>query len=209
MYAREFGFLLERELRVDDLRVRATAAGGGTSADAPPPSADAPCPPAPPPPPPPPAATASVYFEGGRVATPVWVLSALPRGCSLPGPSLLVDAISTVVVEPGCVAHVTADGSLRIDVGALAGVSTGADAEDAIDPVTLSIFGNRFMGIAEQARRSWVRQKLLTQLNSFFYLQMGRTLQRTSISVNIKERLDFSCACALLRVFYPKTLSLT
>jgi 5-oxoprolinase (ATP-hydrolysing) len=43
----------------------------------------------------------------------------------------------------------------------------------AADPVQLSIFGHRFMGIAEQ---------------------MGRTLQRTSISVNIKERLDFSCA---------------
>lgn len=50
------------------------------------------------------------------------------------------------------------------------------DAEDGeliVDPIKLSIFGHRFMGIAEE---------------------MGRTLQKTSLSLNIKERLDFSCA---------------
>ena len=46
--------------------------------------------------------------------------------------------------------------------------------EATVDAVQLSIFNNRFMGIAEQ---------------------MGRTLQRTSVSTNIKERLDFGCAC--------------
>ena len=52
---------------------------------------------------------------------------------------------------------------------------TGSDAAArvACDPITLSVFSNRFMSIAEQ---------------------MGRTLQRTATSVNIKERLDFSCA---------------
>lgn len=45
--------------------------------------------------------------------------------------------------------------------------------ELVVDPIKLSIFGHRFMSIAEQ---------------------MGRTLQKTSISINIKERLDFSCA---------------
>lgn len=47
------------------------------------------------------------------------------------------------------------------------------EQELVVDPIKLSIFGHRFMSIAEQ---------------------MGRTLQKTSISINIKERLDFSCA---------------
>lgn len=47
------------------------------------------------------------------------------------------------------------------------------DGELIVDPIKLSIFGHRFMGIAEE---------------------MGRTLQKTSLSLNIKERLDFSCA---------------
>lgn len=50
---------------------------------------------------------------------------------------------------------------------------TADDGELVVDPIKLSIFGHRFMGIAEE---------------------MGRTLQKTSISLNIKERLDFSCA---------------
>jgi 5-oxoprolinase (ATP-hydrolysing) len=94
---------------------------------------------------------------------------------------------STVLVEPGCLATVTDAGDLRIAVGneveevEAAAAAGGAVASAAkrrrlgveLDPIQLSIFSHRFMGIAEQ---------------------MGRTLQRTSISVNIKERLDFSCA---------------
>lgn len=57
-----------------------------------------------------------------------------------------------------------------IDVGVPAPKEVSADA---INPVQLSVFGHRFMSIAEQ---------------------MGRTLQKTSVSLNIKERLDFSCA---------------
>lgn len=72
----------------------------------------------------------------------------------------------------------TVDGDLEITVGASAStsdvVSSASDKEPVKDdPVTLSIFGHRFMGIAES---------------------MGKTLARTSVSVNIKERLDFSCA---------------
>jgi 5-oxoprolinase (ATP-hydrolysing) len=53
------------------------------------------------------------------------------------------------------------------------GVAEAEEEQEPADPILLSVFSHRFMGIAEQ---------------------MGRTLQRTSMSVNIKERLDFSCA---------------
>uniref|UniRef100_A0A7N5JHP5 5-oxoprolinase, ATP-hydrolysing n=1 Tax=Ailuropoda melanoleuca TaxID=9646 RepID=A0A7N5JHP5_AILME len=76
---------------------------------------------------------------------------------------------STILVEPGCQAEVTETGDIRISVGAEAPSTVGAQ----LDPIHLSIFSHRFMSIAEQ---------------------MGRILQRTAISTNIKERLDFSCA---------------
>jgi 5-oxoprolinase (ATP-hydrolysing) len=182
-YQREFGFTLDRPLLVDDVRVRASAAGAtppddaagiasgaGAGASASTPAAERLVLP-------PPAATVSTYFEGGRVPTPVYRLDALPRGASLLGPAILLDAITTVLVEPGCAARITRQGNIRIAIGAAAAAAadaTGAaTAAAVVDPVQLAIFAHRFMGIAEQ---------------------MGRTLQRTSVSVNIKERLDFSCA---------------
>lgn len=68
---------------------------------------------------------------------------------------------------------VTEEGNVEITVLASEKLSNKQQLSDQVDPVQLSIFANRFMSIAEQ---------------------MGRTLQRTSISTNIKERLDFSCA---------------
>jgi 5-oxoprolinase (ATP-hydrolysing) len=83
---------------------------------------------------------------------------------------------SQIIVEPDCTAVITKFGNVHIKVGEGSGPSLAAQAKEAslkADVIQLSIFNNRFMGIAEQ---------------------MGRTLQRTSISTNIKERLDFSCA---------------
>ncbi|KAK4381063.1 5-oxoprolinase [Sesamum angolense] len=78
---------------------------------------------------------------------------------------------STVIVEPSCKAIITKYGNIRIEIESIHKVVEVA--KEVADVVQLSIFNHRFMGIAEQ---------------------MGRTLQRTSISTNIKERLDFSCA---------------
>ena len=111
------------------------------------------------------------FHSGGEQLTPVYELDALEAGHSVPGPALLINRISTLVIEPQCTAHVTAAGDIRIDVQAAA-TGAAADSERA-DPIQLAIFSHRFMSIAEQ---------------------MGRALQRSSISVNIKERLDFSCA---------------
>ena len=173
-YRREFGFTLAgRGVAVDDVRLRSVGHGAR-------PPDPAPLPAGPLPPLPEPAAITSTYFEvGGRQATPVHRLTDLHPGQSLPGPALLVADTCTTVVEPGCLAHITPECNVRIDL--LAPVEVDEEEEGGgaphhhqhADPVTLSLFGHRFMGIAEQ---------------------MGRTLQRTSVSVNIKERLDFSCA---------------
>ena len=111
------------------------------------------------------------------------VLSDLLAGHAVAGPAIVMNGTSTCVVEPGATAHVTEEGDLRIELhdddaaaaAADAATDGGSDAAArvACDPITLSVFSNRFMSIAEQ---------------------MGRTLQRTATSVNIKERLDFSCA---------------
>ncbi|XP_015426864.1 PREDICTED: 5-oxoprolinase, partial [Myotis davidii] len=109
------------------------------------------------------------YFEGGYQETPVFLLGELGYGHKLQGPCLIIDSNSTILVEPGCQAEVTETGDIRIAVGAETSGTVGAQ----LDPIHLSIFSHRFMSIAEQ---------------------MGRILQRTAISTNIKERLDFSCA---------------
>lgn len=116
--------------------------------------------------------TKDVYFEGlGWQKTPVYLLNSLSPGEQVHGPAMIIDNTQTIVVTPNAIAtalkeHIVID----IKQTTLAGQpSTGP----VLDPVQLSVFGHRFMGIAEQ---------------------MGRTLQKTSVSTNIKERLDFSCA---------------
>ncbi|HCX66049.1 MAG TPA: 5-oxoprolinase, partial [Rhodobiaceae bacterium] len=95
----------------------------------------------------------------------------LSAGHAIPGPALIIEPNQTIVVEPGWQAEVTEadDIILRRVVALPKRTVIGTDA----DPVMLEIFNNRFMSIAEQ---------------------MGGTLQNTASSVNIKERLDFSCA---------------
>lgn len=128
-----------------------------------------------------PALLSKCYFaeNGGWQDTAIWRIHDLPKGGTvLPGPCVIIDADAgiTVVIDPGCVARIGSDGNIIINI---LGMKQSAVAEHdrfasgKIDHVKLSIYAHRFMGIAEQ---------------------MGRTLQRTSISTNIKERLDFSCA---------------
>jgi 5-oxoprolinase (ATP-hydrolysing) len=112
-----------------------------------------------------------VYFGSGWHDTPLFKLENLGYEHVLPGPSIIMNGNSTVIVEPNCRAITTKYGNIKIEVEST--LNTVTVAEKVADVVQLSIFNHRFMGIAEQ---------------------MGRTLQRTSISTNIKERLDFSCA---------------
>ncbi|KAI1307267.1 5-oxoprolinase [Halotydeus destructor] len=111
------------------------------------------------------------YFElSGHKRTPVYMLASLAAGHQISGPAIITDANSTLLIEPNCTAYITKQGNVRIEVGTTkARLAKGV----ALDSIQLSIFSHRFMSIAEQ---------------------MGRVLQRTAISTNIKERLDFSCA---------------
>lgn len=163
-YSRQFGFQLERELVVDDIRVRAVgsnairpgraAARSSTNGV--------------------PSSTVNAHFDGGMMKTTV---VDCVEG-TYPGPCLILDDLSTIVVEPGWLATVSGEDvklehveKTRNKVEKLA--TGGGDTVVELDSIVLSVFSHRFMSIAEQ---------------------MGRILQRTSVSTNIKERLDFSCA---------------
>ncbi|PHH87494.1 hypothetical protein CDD83_8816 [Cordyceps sp. RAO-2017] len=119
--------------------------------------------------------TENVYFEGGRQMTPVYKLEDLRVGDLIGGPAVLADGTQTIVVTPKTQALI-----LKTHVVLDVEHEGSKDDEDddqspgrEADPIMLSIFGHRFMAIAEQ---------------------MGRALQKTSVSTNVKERLDFSCA---------------
>ncbi len=121
--------------------------------------------------PPAPLATVEVHMAGRTRATQVFDRAALAPGDAVAGPAILKETTATTVVEPGWRAEITPlDHVVMTRTVPLPGrVAVGT----SVDPVMLEVFNNLFMSIAEQ---------------------MGRTLQNTSYSVNIKERLDFSCA---------------
>ncbi|MEO3434039.1 hydantoinase B/oxoprolinase family protein [Inquilinus sp. CAU 1745] len=116
-------------------------------------------------------ATVAVWLAGERRETPVYDRDALSPGQAIDGPAIVRESTATTVVEPGWRAEITDLGHLllRRVVPLPSRVAVGT----TVDPVMLEVFNNLFMSIAEQ---------------------MGVTLQNTAYSVNIKERLDFSCA---------------
>ncbi len=127
--------------------------------------------------------TSSVYFDGGRVDTPVYDSDALLHGHVVEGPALVVNNTSTVVVEPRCTLSVTEFGDLVIDVHALADPSDAATA-DAVDPIQLSIFSHRcaFQLYAARfcfAASARVALRVVCRCVRFMGIaeQMGKTLQ--------------------------------
>jgi 5-oxoprolinase (ATP-hydrolysing) len=111
-------------------------------------------------------------FTGGKWhETPLYRREKLAPGHQISGPAIVAEANATTVVEPGWRATVTELDHLVLErvVAREKRVALGTEA----DPVMLEIFNNLYMSIAEQ---------------------MGLRLQNTAYSVNIKERLDFSCA---------------
>ncbi|MES2291274.1 MAG: hydantoinase B/oxoprolinase family protein [Pseudomonadota bacterium] len=101
----------------------------------------------------------------------VYDRATLGVGATLPAPALIVDQAGTTVVEPGWSATVDPLGNLILTRTEARAAAPAAGTE--CDPVMLEIFNNLFMAIAEE---------------------MGVALRNTATSVNIKERLDFSCA---------------
>lgn len=123
---------------------------------------------------------ANVWFERDALRTGVFKRESLHPGDSFDGPAIVCEPTSTVVIEPGFSATILGRGEIVISDNDETGEKAAASADNAagyaakdIDPVTLEIFNNLFAATAEQ---------------------MGVTLQMTSFSTNVKERLDFSCA---------------
>ncbi len=118
-----------------------------------------------------PARKTRIFSRGAWHEAGVWLRQSLRAGHRVAGPALVIEPNQTVIVEEGWQAEVSGKNHLVLTrVKVLA--RTKAIGTEA-DPVMLEVFNNLFMSIAEQ---------------------MGVTLQNTAYSVNIKERLDFSCA---------------
>ena len=116
-------------------------------------------------------ATRPLFVDGGRHDTPFVAREALVAGEPIDGPAVLVEATGTVFVAPGWQATSTHRGDLVLT--RVTPLPNEAAIGTTVDPIQLEIFNNLFMNIAEQ---------------------MGVVLENTASSVNIKERLDFSCA---------------
>ena len=116
-------------------------------------------------------ATRAVVFDGTSEDTPFYKREDMKPGATVRGPAVIVEPVGTTVIDPGWEAKVNARDHLVLTrvVAMKRSEAIGTQA----DPVMLEVFNNLFMNIAEQ---------------------MGVTLANTSYSVNIKERLDFSCA---------------
>ncbi len=119
--------------------------------------------------------TGRLWHDGRWLSeVPVYHREALAPGHRLQGPAFVLDATGSFVLEPGF--RLQVDGELlvvREEGHHRAAPGRDARTSEGPDPVRLEVMGNLFMSVAEQ---------------------MGRVLQRTSLSTNIRERLDFSCA---------------
>jgi 5-oxoprolinase (ATP-hydrolysing) len=116
--------------------------------------------------------TVTIFTAGAAHDAPVFDRDALLASDCIAGPALIREANATTVIEPGWAAEITPRNHLILRrTEALP--SRVAPGSEKPDPVLLEMFNNLFMNVAEQT---------------------GAVLQNTSMSVNIKERLDFSCA---------------
>ncbi|KAJ5510179.1 Hydantoinaseoxoprolinase N-terminal [Penicillium expansum] len=170
-HLREFAFVLERKIHIDSIKVRGVGQSGV------------------------PTETTSpygileqvksqtdylqsdrtqpVFFEKKWHEVPIFELDSFKRTGQVQGPALLIDATQTIFVEPSFNAYLLPNHLVLEKSQTDISNTEISRLSETIDPIQLSILSHRFMAIAEQ---------------------MGYTLQRTSISTSIKERLDFSCA---------------
>lgn len=170
-HLREFAFTLNRDIIIESVKVRGTGNVGARHRDTLPtrelgsvksaPLSTRPF------------SRQRVYIDGQWSDVGVYHLENIPKGSMIEGPAMVIDQTQTILVEPNFHAYVISN---HVILERTEGRTQSCEANTAgsnINPIQLSVFAHRFMGIAEQ---------------------MGNTLQRTSISTSIKERLDFSCA---------------
>ncbi|KAF5679209.1 hypothetical protein FHETE_950 [Fusarium heterosporum] len=174
-HKRQFSFIMSgRDIVVENVRVRATAQSPSVEPDFDLETQMTSCP-----------STSArkdrisdrvkVYFQNGWADAPLYLLTSLQKGDVVQGPAIILDDMQTIVVNPEAKAtilerHVVLDLESKLSTQI---EEEGVLGERKVDPVQLTVMSHRFMSIAEQ---------------------MGHALQKTSVSVNIKERLDFSCA---------------
>jgi len=164
-YQRRFSFLMrDKPITVEAVSVELIGSSGFSGAES-----RATGPPAPPLPLRPDRARA--FFEGSWTEVNLYRRDEMGPGNAVPGPAIIAEANATTVVEPGWMATINGLGHLMLERVTVAPQRRLIGTE--ADPVMLEIFNNLFMSIAEQ---------------------MGFRLQSTAHSVNVKERLDFSCA---------------
>ncbi len=157
----QFGYDGSGELVVDRLRVEAVAEDiSAARLDWPLPDQSAP-----------PLGMARCWLGGAEQDVPVHDRAHLAAGFAAPGPLVVIDPLSTTMVEPGWSLKVDSDGTLRLVRNVQTALAPAKGAE--LDPIRLEVFNGLFMAIAEE---------------------MGSALARSAMSVNIRERLDFSCA---------------
>ena len=164
-HQRQFGYLQDADVEVFAARVRATARGKQLEQEEVPDMSSA-------------AnsdGTHEMIVNGTDIAAAKFDRDRLKSGQLITGPAIVANDLSTVLVDPGWSAKVLRGGQILMSRANSDDVDHAVDANetDEPDPVTLEIFNNHFSSIAEQ---------------------MGISLRKTSISVNVKERLDFSCA---------------
>jgi 5-oxoprolinase (ATP-hydrolysing) len=118
-----------------------------------------------------PVATLTLWVEGCWQKVPLYRREDCGTATRIGGPAVIAEATGTVIVEPGWAAAVDRQANLILSRGT--DLARPSAAGTKADPVLLEVFNNLFMSVADQ---------------------MGATLANTAWSVNIKERLDFSCA---------------
>jgi 5-oxoprolinase (ATP-hydrolysing) len=112
----------------------------------------------------------ALHMAGETRDALLYARADLARDVTIAGPALITEETSTIAIEPGWSASLLGDGTLLLTRTT---PRAAAHSDASADPVRLAIFGGLFMGIAEE---------------------MGAALQRSAASVNIRERLDYSCA---------------
>ncbi len=115
--------------------------------------------------------TTELVIDGRRHSVPLVMRDEFTAGRTLSGPAVVIEPTSTIIVEPGWTAVATPGGAVILEDRT---VETDSErVSTAVDPIQLELFNHQFSAAAEQ---------------------MGVTLRRTALSVNVKDRLDFSCA---------------
>src|SRR5690606_21173837 len=120
-----------------------------------------------------PAESTTAVFRGTKQQVPVFDRTALAPGHVITGPAVIFEPTSTFVLDPGWTAEITTRGEMIAKRATNPQRQVDSHVGDEPDPVRLELFNNHFASVAEQ---------------------MGEVLRRTSVSTNVKERLDYSCA---------------